>query len=188
MTSAQPKSARRLLTMTVAAAALGACLTSTATASATPVVSARSAAAPVVVTVRGQVHHRLRLTLTDLGRLPRHTVTVTFQSRSGAQTHTYAGPLLYDVIEKAEPVVRTDVKNDLLRDYVSATAAGDGYQALVSWAEIDPAYEGKQVLLAQEEDGTALTSSSLVLVVPGDAHGGRYVSGVTSLRLGHVHG
>ena len=69
-------------------------------------------------------------------------------------------------------------------DSVAATAASDGYRAIVSWGEIDPSYEAKQVLLALTEDGVPLGPRELVLVVPGDAFGGRYVSGVTYLRVG----
>ncbi len=140
----------------------------------------------VAVTVTGKVSHKLRLTLAELSRLPAHTVSVTYQARNGSQAHTYSGPLLYDVLEQAQPRVRPQVKNDLLRDYVAATAASDGYRAVVAWGEIDPSYEAKQVLLADNEDGTPLTGQQLVLVVPGDKFGGRYVSGVTSLRLGRA--
>jgi hypothetical protein len=66
----------------------------------------------------------------------------------------------------------------------SATRPATVARPVVSRGEIDPAFENKQVLLADAEDGVALTAQQLVLVAPGDAAGGRYVSGVTRLRLG----
>ena len=178
---------RRTLALVAGGVAAASTLTLATAATAAPAAGtpAVSAAPSAAVTVTGLVHHRLALTLPALRSLPRHSVTVTFQTGSGPQTHTYAGPLLYDIMQKADPVVRPAVKNDLLRDYVAATAvATDGYQAIVSWGEIDPSYEGKQVLLAVNEDGVPLTRGQLVLVVPGDTAGGRYVAGVTNLRLG----
>jgi DMSO/TMAO reductase YedYZ molybdopterin-dependent catalytic subunit len=45
--------------------------------------------------------------------------------------------------------------------------------------EIDPAFEGKQVLLAYEGDGKAIP---LRLVVPGDKRGGRAVKDVVRVE------
>ena len=47
----------------------------------------------------------------------------------------------------------------------------------MAFGEIDPGVENKQVLMAYAENGQPLGDSGFArLVVPGDTHGGRYVS------------
>ncbi|MFI7135481.1 hypothetical protein ACIBQ1_58205 [Nonomuraea sp. NPDC050153] len=66
---------------------------------------------------------------------------------------------------------------------VTATGS-DGYHATVAWAELDPSFSGKKVLLAVAQDGAKLDKQGPRLVVPGDVKGGRYVSGVVRLYVG----
>ena len=63
------------------------------------------------------------------------------------------------------------------------TAGSDGYRALVAYGELDPAFENKQILLAVRQDGVSLAEQGARLVVPGDIAGGRYVTGVSTVRL-----
>ncbi|MFJ9776223.1 hypothetical protein ACIRVF_34165 [Kitasatospora sp. NPDC101157] len=60
----------------------------------------------------------------------------------------------------------------------------DGHRAVVSWAEIDPDFGGRRVLLATSMDGAPLDSAGPQLVVPDDHCGARFVSSVTAVRLG----
>ena len=132
--------------------------------------------------VKGDVAHRRRLTAADLATLPQKTLTVTFKAGAVAQTHTYVGPLLLDVLGLAGPTFDPAVKNDSLRHYV-AVAGSDGYQVVVAWGELDPNFEAKTLLLATSEDGVSLADVGPRLVVPGDSRGGRYVSNVVSVKL-----
>jgi DMSO/TMAO reductase YedYZ molybdopterin-dependent catalytic subunit len=168
-------------TAATAVAAVAAVSLGGAAAQAEPVAPAdRHAAATVVVD--GTVTHRLQLTTADLGRLPQRTITVTFESGTGTQTHTYTGPLLLDVLGQAQPRFDPQVKNDKLRHVVTATGS-DRYQAAVAWGEFDPDFENKTVLVAVTEDGKPAADGRPRLVVPGDVHGGRYVSSLVRLRL-----
>lgn len=54
----------------------------------------------------------------------------------------------------------------------------------MAWAELDPDFSGKKVLLAVSQDGDRLDEQGPRLVVPGDVKGGRYVSGVVRLDVG----
>jgi DMSO/TMAO reductase YedYZ molybdopterin-dependent catalytic subunit len=137
---------------------------------------------PDTVVVRGDVEHRLKLTAADLAALPQVSVTVSFLSGSGSQSHTFTGPLLLDVIDLAGPGFDPAIKNDKLAHVVTATGS-DGYRATVAWGELDPDFENNQILLAITQDGTPLGDAGPRLVVPGDSHGGRYVSDVVNLRL-----
>ena len=58
---------------------------------------------------------------------------------------------------------------------------GDGYA--VALAEIDPEFEGKQVLLAYRRNGQPIEGNTLRLVVPADRHGGRSVRDVVRIDL-----
>ena len=125
----------------------------------------------------GAVAHPEVLTVADLQKLPSHTETVTFNSASGSQTHTFTGPLLLDVLAQAGPQFDPTIKNDKLRYYVSVSAT-DNYRALVAYGEVDPGFENKEVLLATSQDGQSLATAGPRLVVPGDISGGRYVTNV----------
>ncbi|MBV8095295.1 MAG: hypothetical protein JO110_19105 [Acetobacteraceae bacterium] len=59
----------------------------------------------------------------------------------------------------------------------------DGYTAALALAEIDPEFEGKQVLLAYRRDGEPMPGNQLRLVVPGDRRGGRSVRDVVKMEL-----
>ncbi|MGI5158765.1 molybdopterin-dependent oxidoreductase [Microbispora sp. CA-102843] len=179
-----------------AVSALTAVLLTTLTPTATAAVTATAAgpsstvqaapgAAPgaAPVKVRGQVDHPRSFTMDRLRGLPQHTVRVRYETSHGSEKHTFTGPLLADVLTPAEPRIDPEVKNAQLRMFVTATGS-DGYRATPAWAEIDPAFSGKKILLAVTQDGTKLDKQGPRLVVPGDVKGGRYVSGVVRLYVG----
>src|SRR5262245_21376374 len=120
---------RRLIGLATAAVAV---IAMSGAATATPAPS--TAARPPVVQIIGAVEQKQRLTIADLAALPQQSITVSFQSGTGPQTHTYTGPLLLDVLTQAKPTFDPQIKNDKLRYAVTATGS-DGYQALVAWAE-----------------------------------------------------
>ncbi|CAJ60816.1 MULTISPECIES: hypothetical protein [Frankia] len=165
-----------------------------ATPAATPAPAAAAAPAKAVphplptlppgrVVLLGRIAHPVLLTVADLAaKYPQHTQTVSFQSGAGPQTHTYTGPLLYDVLQAAKPALRSDVKNDALR-YAAVVHASDGYESVVSWGEIDPGFANTEALLAVTQDGVSLAKEGPRLTAPGDTKGGRYVSGVTAVTL-----
>ncbi|CAO5167989.1 putative molybdopterin-dependent oxidoreductase [Frankia sp. AiPs1] len=135
------------------------------------------------VLLLGRIAHPVLLDVRALAtRYPQHTQTVTFQSGAGKQTHTYTGPLLYDVLQAAKPSFRADVKNDSLR-YAVVVHASDNYESVVSWPEIDPGYANTESLLAVTEDGKSLAADGPRLTAPKDTKGGRYVSNVISVAL-----
>jgi hypothetical protein len=141
------------------------------------------APAPGSFVVAGDVEHRLRLSVADLATMAgQRTVDVTYRAGAATEHHVFTGPLLLDVLARAVPRFDPAITNDRLRDFVSVTAS-DGYQALVAYGEIDPAFENKQVLLATTQDGVSLANQGPRLVLPGDGAGGRYVSGVVQVRI-----
>ncbi|MEV4360900.1 molybdopterin-dependent oxidoreductase [Nonomuraea sp. NPDC049625] len=178
-------SPRRRAVASALATVLLATLTPTAPATAATAAgpaSVRQAPAGTVK-VRGQVDRPRSFTMARLRGLPQHTVRVRYQTSHGAEKHTFTGPLLSDVLQLTEPRIDPDVKNAQLRLVVTATGS-DGYRAALAWAELDPAFSGKKVLLAVTQDGAKLDKEGPRLVVPGDVKGGRYVSGVVRLHVG----
>jgi DMSO/TMAO reductase YedYZ molybdopterin-dependent catalytic subunit len=53
-------------------------------------------------------------------------------------------------------------------------------------AEIDPAFEGKQILLADQVNGQPMPAGEIRLVVPGDRRGGRSVRDVVRIDIRNV--
>ena len=96
----------------------------------------------------------------------------------------YTGVSLWDLLNTTTGLVTNPaVKNDVLDKYLVATGS-DGYKALISMGEIDPAFGNQPDLVAYEADGTLLDSNGFArLVVPGDAKAGRYVSNLITLQV-----
>ena len=126
--------------------------------------------------VTGAVVHGMTFDLAALKALPSISETV------GATTYT--GVSLWDLLNTTTNIV-TDpsVKNDILDKYVVATGS-DGYKALFSMGEIDPAFGDQPDLVAFQADGKLLDANGFArLVVPGDAKAGRYVSNLVNLQV-----
>ncbi len=143
------------------------------------------AAATTQLTVTGNVTAPATYTLTALQALPATTETVTYQTGSGPQTGTFAGPTLWSLLNTVG-LQSPAVKNGVLRQYVVATGS-DGYTAVFSMGELDPMFGGSspQVLVADQENGAPLGSTGFArTVAPKDDFGGRYVSNLANLRVG----
>lgn len=132
--------------------------------------------------VDGQILNPLVLSADDLrSNYASQTVEVTYLSGEETVTTSYTGVLLWDVLSSAQVNFNADVKNDKVSLYIVATGS-NGYQAVVSWAEVDPAYSNQPILVAYDEAGQPI-ADGLQLVVPGDGQGSRYVSGLVSLSV-----
>lgn len=133
------------------------------------------------VAVEGQVLNPLSLTAAALqANYASQTLDVTYLSGEESLSASFTGVPLWDVIGAAQPNFNADVKNDKLSAYLVITG-GDGYQSVIAWGEIDPDFAAQPILLAYAQDGQP--TDGLRLVVPGDKHGGRYVSGVADISL-----
>ncbi|MBI5931325.1 MAG: molybdate ABC transporter substrate-binding protein [Chloroflexi bacterium] len=134
--------------------------------------------------VGGQVYQPLTLTIDDLQTYSAQTVDVTYLSGEDTVNATFTGVLLWDILSSAQVNINADVENDKLSLFIVATGS-DGYQAVISWGEIDPEFGNQGILVAYAKDGAPITSESgtFQLVVPGDGRGGRYVSGLVSVEV-----
>jgi DMSO/TMAO reductase YedYZ molybdopterin-dependent catalytic subunit len=116
--------------------------------------------------------------LAAIQQSPAVTEAISFLTGHGEEKGTYKGAPLWVVLEK-EGVVGAGAPRARVGQEVVITGR-DGYAAVLGMGEIDPAFEGKQVLLAYEEGGKVIP---LRLVVPGDKHGGRAVKDVVRVEV-----
>jgi Oxidoreductase molybdopterin binding domain len=133
------------------------------------------AADPALV-VSGVSSAPLNLNLDDLAKLPRTTVAV--------KDHSYEGVLVAEVLKRAGMPLGPEMRGPLLASCVIAEAH-DGYRALFSVSELDPAFTNGLVLIADRADGKPLSARDgpLKIVVPGDKRADRWVRGVERLRI-----
>jgi DMSO/TMAO reductase YedYZ molybdopterin-dependent catalytic subunit len=112
------------------------------------------------------------------------TIDVTFLSGEETVSTSFTGVPLWQIISAAQPNLNADVRNDRISTFIVVTSS-DGYQAVIAWGEIDPEFAGQPILLAYEEQGAPIADEQgpIRLVVPTDARGGRYVSGVVNISL-----
>ncbi|MFD5791150.1 molybdopterin-dependent oxidoreductase [Streptomyces sp. NPDC127037] len=117
-----------------------------------------------------------------------HRAEVVFDcATSGPQRHTFAGPLLREVVAATLPGFAPLRRKERSR-FLLAVNGGDGHHTVMSWAEIDADFGNAPVLLATRMDDDDLDASGTQLVVPSDRCGARYVSAVTGIWLGcHAH-
>ena len=113
------------------------------------------------------------------GSLSTETVSVNTPPLTAGTSFT--GVSLWDLLNLAG--ADTSSAN-LLHEFVIATGT-DGYQAVISLAELSPLYGNNNDLIAFASNGGALGSSGFArLVVPGDvAKAGRYVSNLNELTV-----
>ncbi len=132
------------------------------------------------VEVTGDVKTPLRLTITELEKLPQATV----QTQNDGITVNYQGVWLHEILAKAGAPSGTEIRGKALTNYVLAEAE-DGYQALYSLAEISPMFTDNQVLLAYQADGKPLVGAqgTFRLVAPKDKRGARSVRMLTRLQV-----
>jgi|HubBroStandDraft_1064217.scaffolds.fasta_scaffold02022_3 hypothetical protein len=131
---------------------------------------------PGGIDLAGHVEHALHLTVAELKALPQSAVDVTFQSGHGPQSGHFAGPLLWDLVQKAGIAEEAGSKAKHHLQHALLVTGRDGYVVALAVAEIDPDFEGKSVILADEGD-------ELRLIVPGDKFGGRDVRDVVRIEV-----
>ena len=121
------------------------------------------------------------LTESEIARLPAERVAVSFKTAHGQKQASFEGPLLWTVLDRAGVVDPAKPKEEA-RQFVLVTGR-DGYKAVLALGEIAPAFEGKQVILAERMNGKPLGPEHLHLVMPGDNRGGRSVRDVASITV-----
>ncbi len=138
--------------------------------------------AQAVLEVTGAVATPRIFTRAGLAELPRWTGEVSVATHSGFELRRYTGSALLDVLQAAGGVVvDEEVKNARIALYIVAVAT-DGYAAVVSWGELDPALGAAPAYIAWPEEGSGADARPS-LVLPLDNLAGRHVHGLARLEV-----
>jgi hypothetical protein len=140
--------------------------------------NARAADQSIVVAQSVEQTHTIDIAMVE--QLPAIEQKVSFLTGHGPEQATYTGALLWSVLDRAG-LLGGDRRARLRRTIL--VTGRDGYAAALALAEIDPEFEGKQVLLAYRRDGQPMDGHTLRLVVPADRHGGRSVRDIARIDL-----
>lgn len=138
-------------------------------------------AADFSLTLGGEVERPLKLSLADLGKLPRQTVQA--KGHDGKDSK-YEGVALSEVLRMAGVKSGKELKGKLLATYLLVEAS-DGYQVVFALPELDPAFTNQTILLANRRDDAALPPSAgpLQIIVPDEKQHSRWVRQVKSLTI-----
>ncbi len=130
---------------------------------------------PSAVDVRGAVDKPLHLDLAALQAMPQLSQTVNGR--------VYAGPGLWALLGQAGLKPAGSAMNAGLLSYVVAIGS-DGYKAVLSAGELDPAFGNKGAIVAITVDGKDLGGNGMArLIVPGDSKMGRSVSRLATIEV-----
>jgi len=149
---------------------------------------AAQANAPVTTTISvgGNVSQPLSLTVADLKRYPAHQFDYMPAQGEPKSTNEparrYTGCLLRDVLVAAKP--RESKPHELRRSYVVASAS-DGYEVVLSWAELFVSPTGDNVYIVYERDGAPLPDDQgrVALIVVTDLRPVRHVKWLQARTL-----
>ncbi len=116
----------------------------------------------------------------DIEALPRIKVTT---GASGMST-TFEGVPLKAVLERAGVGFGEALKGKRMASCLLVEAA-DGYRVVLALPEIDPAFTGKQVVLAFVKDGKPLDDKEgpYRIVIPDEKRMARWVRQLTTLKI-----
>ena len=139
------------------------------------------ATAPQVLNVGGEVAHPLKLSATDLAKLPRQTVTA--KDHDG-KTATFEGVALVEILRLAGVEFGEKLRGKSLSLFLVVDAA-DGYRAVYALPELDPAFNDQTIILADRRDGKPLPEGQgqWRIIAPNEKRPARWVRQVVALNI-----
>jgi len=141
---------------------------------------AQSPAPDGALAIAGSVATPITIAARDIKSMPRTTVTVTEEGREVK----YEGVLVAELLKRAGVPLGRDLTGAAVATYVVASAK-DGYRAVFSLAELDPAFTGSDIIVADTVDGKPLFDyqGPLRIVAPRDTRGARGVRMLQKLEV-----
>ena len=142
------------------------------------------AASATALRLVGEDGRTLTLAPDDLRQQGLTTITATWLGAHSFARRRYGGVLLHELLVAHGLVQPVEAWRGALSRYVLAEGQ-DGHAVVLALGEIDPAYSNVPVLVACEREGRPLgpEEGPLLLVVPSDHRGGRYVRGLGRLSV-----
>lgn len=156
-----------------------------APASTSPAAASSVVAPPgTVIQIVGDVGNPKIVTLKDLQSLRRSSVTLNVVDQDGKRrVHIYTGVLLRDLIASVAPTGPGGATDSTKAYAVIEGVTGDS--AIVAFPEFETAFNNKQILVAYMIDGAPLPGQNIgSLVVPEDQTQGRFIAGISVIRIG----
>ena len=134
---------------------------------------APAATPPTTLTITGDVGKPLTLTAADLKAMPRQKFEVKAEDGT---PHVYEGVLAGELLKRAGAPLGSDLRGNAIASYVVASAT-DGYQAVFSLAELDPAFTANDIMVADTIDGKPIPANQgpWRIVAPKDSRASRSV-------------
>ncbi|HKS50048.1 MAG TPA: molybdopterin-binding protein [Amycolatopsis sp.] len=146
-------------------------------------VGRRAPLGPGQVLITGDVAGERVVDTAELDARARVRQEVRYVTRRLREVHRVCGVPLYDVLADVRP--RLDARHKMGQlNVVVVAMSEDGYQVVLSLAEIDPRFGACAALLATRYNGQVLTWPTLVM--PCDGRASRYVRGLCRLCLVNV--
>jgi DMSO/TMAO reductase YedYZ molybdopterin-dependent catalytic subunit len=149
---------------------------------AAPRTSPQSTAAPAELRIGGAVSTPLVLTVADLKKMPRKTLSVV--NPHDKKKETYEGVLLEKLLHRAGVPQGEQLRGHAMATYVTAEAA-DGYRVVFSLAELDSGILESEVIVADTLDGAPLVTQQgpFRLVAPHEKRPARWVRMLKSITV-----
>ena len=104
------------------------------------------------VKIGGEVANSYELKLSEIQQFKQYEVK---RKDKDGSDHSYTGPSVYDILQKAGATFGKDLRGENLTKYVLIDAS-DGYQVMFALAELDRGFTDRQIILATTMDGKAL--------------------------------
>lgn len=127
-------------------------------------------------------HQPTRLSIAEIKGMAH--VSVTIHNSHASADETYSGVRLSDILGSLGAPLGKELRGEALTNYIVATGS-DGYQAVLSLGEIDPAFHTGEVIVADTMSGKPLGEHDgpLKLVVSEDKRPARAVRNLTTITL-----
>jgi DMSO/TMAO reductase YedYZ molybdopterin-dependent catalytic subunit len=134
--------------------------------------------------VSGDVKHPLQLSAADFAKMKK--VTASTNDHDG-KSHTYTGVAVSEILDSAGVTTGAQLRGKNLVKYLLVKCA-DGYQVVLSLAELDNNFTDRVVILSNSMDGKPLPERKgpYKLVVPGEKKPASSCLQVIKLRIGSV--
>ena len=146
---------------------------------------AQALATAAELRIGGEVSTPLVLTVADLKKMPRKTLSVV--NPHDNKTETYEGVLLEELLKKAGVAQGEKLRGAMMASYVVAEAE-DGYRVVFSLAELDSGILESDVIVADTMNGESLAPKQgpFRLVAPHEKRPARWVRMLKSITVVRV--
>jgi DMSO/TMAO reductase YedYZ molybdopterin-dependent catalytic subunit len=150
-----------------------------------PYTLAQAALASAQLRVSGDVTTPLVLTVSDLKKMPRKTLSVVNPHEK--KNETYEGVPLEEILSRAGVPHGEQLRGPAMATYIIAEAE-DGYRVIFSLAELDSGILESEVLVADTMDGAPLAAKQgpIRLVAPHEKRPARWVRMLKSITVVHA--